>query len=116
MTRSRRLAASTLVLAAFAAAALGAPPSVFVGYVTDTECGPDHAPMIAIGGMGSDGPACTLRCVEKGATFGFVDEDARRFLQLDDQEAPRPFAGLKVCVEGELEGDTIRVTSIRAFE
>jgi hypothetical protein len=90
------------------------PPttSVFVGFITDTECGPDHAPMIAKGGMGKTDRECTSRCVEKGATFGFVDEGRRRFYQLDDQEAPRPYAGEKVRIEGTLEGDTIRVGSI----
>jgi hypothetical protein len=116
MTRRRRLATSVLVVATCAATAIAAPPSVFVGWVTDTECGPDHAPMIATGGMGAEAVECTRRCVEKGATYGFVDEGALRFFQLDDQETPRAFAGLRVCVEGELEGDTIRVTSVRAFE
>lgn len=88
----------------------------FVGYITDTECGPDHAPMIAKGGMGADGRECTYRCVAKGATFGFVDADLKKFFQLDDQDAPRPFAGQRVKITGTLSGDTILVTAIEQAE
>ena len=88
--------------------------AAFVGYITDTECGPDHAPMIARGGMGANDRECTYRCVAKGATFGFVDSGRKRFFQLDDQDAPRPFAGQKVRIEGILDGDTIRVRTIVA--
>ena len=84
----------------------------FVGFVTDTECGPDHAPMIARGDMGSDSRECTYRCVARGATFGFVEAGRAKFLQLDDQDASRPYAGWKVRIVGRLEGDTIHVTSI----
>jgi hypothetical protein len=88
--------------------------TALIGYITDTECGPDHAPMIARGGMGADGRECTYRCVEKGATFGFVEIDRKKFFQLDDQVLPRPHAGRRVRIEGTLEGDTIRVRKIEA--
>jgi hypothetical protein len=90
--------------------------TAFVGYITDTECGPDHAPMIAKGGMGANDRECTYRCVEKGATFGFVDADRRKFFQLDDQVAPRPFAGQKVRITGTISGDTILVNEIAKAE
>ncbi len=81
----------------------GDPPAdqIFVGFIADTECGPDHAPMRAKGNMGKNDKECTLKCVAKGATF-----------QLDDQELPRPFAGEKVRIAGRIEGDTILVRSI----
>lgn len=93
----------------------GDPPAdqVFVGFITDTECGPDHAPMRA---KGDNDKECTLKCVAKGATFGFVDAARQHFFQLDDQERPRPFAGDKVRIEGRIEGDTIRVTKISAAD
>lgn len=96
----------------------GDPPAdqVFVGYVTDTECGPDHAPMRAKGDMGADDKECTLKCVAKGATFGFVDAERRHFFQLDDQVKPRPFAGEKVRITGRIEGDSILVASISAAD
>ena len=94
----------------------GDPPAdqVFVGFITDTECGPNHAPMRARGDMGRDDKECTLKCVAKGATFGFVDAERKHFYQLDDQEQPRPLAGEKVRIVGRIEGDTILVTRISA--
>ena len=107
-----RIAASILLAVAPALAGDGAT-SEFVGWITDTECGPNHAPMIAKGGMGSDDAECTRKCVAKGATYGFVDLERRRFYQLDEQDAPAPFAGRKVRIEGRMEGDTIYVKRIR---
>lgn len=72
--------------------------------------------MLAKGDMGKNDHECTLACVTKGATFGFVDEASRKFYQLDDQQAPVPFAGTKVRLEGRVEGDTILVTSIAAAD
>jgi len=96
----------------------GDPPAdqIFVGFITDTECGPDHAPMRARGGMGGNDKECTLQCVAKGATFGFVDAERKHFFQLDDQALPRPFAGEKVRITGRIEGDTILVTTISAAQ
>lgn len=94
------------------AGGLAEPDAVFTGFITDTECGPNHAPMIAKGGMGRDDRECTLACVARGATFGFVDEDRKRFYQLDDQEAPAPFAGRRVRIRGRIEGDTLYVRSL----
>ncbi len=96
----------------------GDPPSdqVFVGFITDTECGPNHAPMRAKGDMGQNDKECTLKCVAKGATFGFVDAERKHFYQLDDQEQPRPLAGEKVRIVGRIEGDTILVTKISAAD
>jgi hypothetical protein len=94
-------------------ATVPASDTEFVGFITDTECGPDHAPMIAKGGMGANDPECTLACVQKGATFGFVDEGRKKFFQLDDQKSPAPLAGRKVRIEGRLEGDTIYVKSVK---
>jgi hypothetical protein len=111
--RALRAAAAAPVLAAV----LGAVPAetaTFLGWITDTECGPNHAPMIAKGGMGNDDAECTRKCVQTGATYGFVDVERKRFYQLDDQGAPAAFAGRRVRILGRLEGDTIYVTRIEA--
>jgi hypothetical protein len=93
-------------------AAPGPADGEFLGFITDTECGPNHAPMIAKGGMGKDDRECTLICVKKGATYGFVDADRRRFYQLDDQDAPAAYAGRRVRIRGRLQGDTIVLQSV----
>jgi len=88
----------------------------FLGYITDTECGPNHAPMIAKGGMGTNDRECTQICVKKGATYGFVDAkgggNEKGFYQLDDQDAPAPYAGRRVRIRGRIHGDTILVRSV----
>jgi hypothetical protein len=122
MRSSYRGPAFALSLLACACAGHGAPPASpsgdveFVGMVTDTECGPNHAPMIAKGGMGKDDRECTLACVKKGATFGFVDAkgggNEKGFYQLDDQDAPAPYAGRRVRIRGRRQGDTILVESV----
>src|SRR5262249_59586042 len=100
MRSSYRGLVCLLTLALSACAAHAPAPSSqegeFVGYITDTECGPNHAPMIAKGGMGTNDRECTQICVKKGATYGFVDAGRKRFYQLDDQDAPARYAGLKV--------------------
>ena len=118
--RRARLSASlafALPLFSIALFAADSPAEqVLVGFITDTECGPNHAPMRAKGDMGGNDKECTLKCVAKGATFGFVDAARTRFYQLDDQEQPRTFAGEKVRIEGRIEGDTILVTRISAAD
>lgn len=109
-------AATTLLVMCLAAWAAPPPETSFVGWITDTECGPNHAPMIARGGMGSDDADCTRKCVQKGATYGFVDLERKRFYQIDDQDSPAAFAGHRVRIEGRLEGDSIRVVRIVASD
>jgi hypothetical protein len=112
---------SVLALSACATHAASPPAPAsgdgeFLGYITDTECGPNHAPMIAKGGMGANDRECTRICVKKGATYGFVDAARKRFYQLDDQDAPARYAGLKVRIRGRLQGDTILVQSVAPAE
>ena len=47
--------------------------------------------------MGGDDKECTLKCVAKGATFGFVDAERKHFYQLDDQETGEAAARAKRC-------------------
>jgi len=103
--------------AASARSASGGAPAasasvVFLGTITDAECGTDHGPMIRKGGMGSNDAECTLACAAKGTPFGFIDARSKRFFQLDDAERPRAFAGRTARLTGRVEGDTIRIESI----
>lgn len=93
-----------------------ATADTFVGWITDAECGANHAPMIAKGGMGKTDRECTLKCAAKGAPYGFVDEKTRTFYQLDDQNAPAPYAAERVRIEGRREGDTIFVQKIEPLK
>lgn len=102
----------SLLAALLAAGPAAASAELFEGWITDAECGADHAPMIAKGGMGKDDRECTLKCVSKGAPWGFVEAKTRTFYQLDDQEAPAPYAAKNVRIEGRKDGDTIYVKKI----
>ncbi len=106
--------AAVILAVCFSAEGAEGKSEVFHGTITDTECGPSHAPMIARGGMGTTGEACTRACIRRGATYGVVIGRARRFYQLDDQEKPAPFAGRRVRIVGRKDGDTILVETISA--
>ena len=122
MKQLARLLVPALLLplaACLGAAAPSAQPAttgVFVGYISESDCGPDHVAMLATGKMGSTDRECVLKCVRMGAAFGFVDSERENFYLLDDQEKPRPFAGRRVRVTGRLDGDTLYVQSIEAAD
>ena len=84
-----------------------------VGYVSDSMCGLDHAPMK----LGDD-KTCTLKCVEGGAKFVLADRAHKVVYALDDavQEQARELAGQKVQVTGQVDAKakTIHVTKIEA--
>jgi N-acetylated-alpha-linked acidic dipeptidase len=113
-----KLAASTAAARTIAGPPPSAPAaaspkaSVFLGTITDAECGADHGPMLLRGGMGANDRECTLACAAKGVPFGFVDARTRQFFQLDDGEKAAPFAGRSVALKGRIDGDTILVESI----
>ncbi|MGH9369544.1 MAG: M28 family metallopeptidase [Thermoanaerobaculia bacterium] len=114
---SEKLAAATRTIAGLRATAAEAgtsKPTVFLGTITDAECGSDHGPMLRKGDMGADARECTLACAAKGTPFGFLDARSKRFYQLDDREKPAPFAGRRVRLAGRADGDTIFVGSIEA--
>jgi hypothetical protein len=114
MKRTAIVLALAASLIARSAPAADAKTRTFLGIITDTECGPSHARMIARGGMGTTDPACTVACIRLGATYGVLIGKAKRFYQLDDQEKPAPFAGRRVRIVGRRDGDTIFVESISA--
>jgi hypothetical protein len=114
--RRFRLAAFVPALALLVPAA-SPPPRFYVATITDTECGPSHARMLATGNMGKTDAECTRTCVKRGASYGAIAivDGKPRFVQLDDQERPAPYAGMKVRIWGKLDGDTIFVDHIEAM-
>ena len=114
------LTALALPLAACAGAAAPeaapSPTTVFVGYISESDCGPDHSAMLATGKMGSTDRECVVQCVRMGAAFGLADAKREHFYLLDDQEKARPFAGRRVRVTGRLASDTLYVQSIEAAD
>ena len=109
-----RLAAVGVVLLAPLAIADPNPPRFYLAVITDTECGPSHARMLATGKMGKTDAECTVACVKRGATYGAIANvgGKPRFLQLDDQERPAAYPGMRVRIWGRIEGDTLHVDHI----
>ncbi len=83
------------------------------GYVGDSMCGLRHGPLPK---SAAEERECTLQCDGDGSRFILADRENHRVYQLEDQAAPRPFAGRKVRVTGVLDGDSLRVETIAAAD
>ncbi len=101
------LSGAVLALSVNAGAAITS--RTFVGYITDTMCGVNHVPMKI-----APDTKCVRECVKGGAKFAFTD--GKVVYKLNDQQAPRKFAGQKVKVTGVLyeKTNTIAVEKIEA--
>lgn len=95
-----RFAAMSLFL--FASAALYAES--WTGWITDASCGAK--------GAKAEHKSCALKCVERGDTLAFYNSADQKLYKLDDQATAKEHLGHEVKVEGTLDGDTIKVTSI----
>src|SRR4051794_22014097 len=85
----------------FLAGAFGAD---FTGYIIDQSCASKPAM------KGNE--ACARKCIKGGSPAVLLGEDAKVY-KLDDQEKAVEHAGHKVKVSGTLDGDTIKIESIK---
>jgi len=102
------------VLLAGAALAADSAPAMFIGTVSDSECGLDHARMKAQHHLPND-LACTLDCCRKyKQEYVLADHASGDVFQIDDQKRASRFANRPVRVLGTLdeESGTIHVTRI----
>ena len=78
------------------------------GVISDSECGARHS---------KDGDRssteCAHFCIRNGAKYVLVDGDNRYTLVGNDEQFSK-FAGQRVTIKGDRDGDTIRVSSIAA--
>jgi hypothetical protein len=96
------LAVSLCSVAAFAAE--------MTGYVSDAHCGAKHsAPSAA-------NTKCVETCLKGGADPVLVSEG--KVMKFDDEskEKAKEFAGNNVKIDGSMEGDTIKISSIQKAE
>ncbi len=84
------------------------PERTYVGMVTCSRCGAQHAAAIAKGAT-----ACTRICVHGGANFALVDDDVTYRLD-GDSNALKSVAGQRARIVGTLSNNTIRISSIVA--
>jgi hypothetical protein len=84
-----------LCAAAFAYA--GSASQTFIGTITDSMCGADHAMMHV-----SPDAKCVRECAKAGNTAKYALFDGKNVYKLSDQVTPAEFAGQKVKVTGTL--------------
>ncbi len=75
------------------------------GVISDANCGAKHAAAAA-----SDA-ACVKSCIKRGAAPVLVSEGKVYKISADSQDKVKELAGMKVKVEGKVEGDTVTVES-----
>jgi len=88
----------------WAALSIAGMAADFNGYVIDETCAGKPAM------KGNE--ACARKCLKGGAPAVLLTADAKVY-RLDDQAKAVEHAGHKVIVTGKLEGDTIKIESIK---
>jgi hypothetical protein len=98
------IAASALTLGL----ALGALAGEFNGYIVDSNCATKQGAKAA-----SDGHAgCAAKCIKGGAAAVLVTPEGKIY-KIADQDKVTAHAGHKVTITGNVEGDTIKVDSVK---
>lgn len=92
--------AFTLSLPAFA----GGKEGTLTGTVSDAMCGAKH--------MG-EAAACTKGCVKKGSKYALVVGDKVYTLEGGDADLDK-LAGQKATVKGTVDGDSVKVASVKS--
>jgi hypothetical protein len=78
------------------------------GMVTDSHCGAKHSAR-----LGETAEVCVRECVRGGAKFSLVDGDTTYMLD-GDLMLLKKVAGQRARIAGEVQGNTIKVTSVGA--
>ena len=89
--------------------ALSALAADVEGYIADSNCANKISAKVASG----DHPAsCAEKCIKGGAQAVLVTPEGKIY-KLSDQAEATKHAGHKVTVSGTVEGDSIKVDSIK---
>jgi hypothetical protein len=80
----------------------------YEGMVTCSRCGAKHS-----ASLGQTADVCVRVCVHGGANFSLVEANSAYLLE-GDMSTLKRLAGQRVRVIGELNGKTIRVSSVTA--
>ena len=92
------------VLSVLAFCAMGAMAADWTGTIMDTKCSTNKAMR--------DDAACAERCIKRGDPAVLVTEDGTIY-KIADQAKVVAHAGHKVTISGTLDGDTIKVDSVK---
>ena len=92
-----------LLLSLFAVSAVA---DEFTGWISDSKCGAK--------GASAEHKDCAAKCVKGGAAPVFVMDE--KVLKIDDASKVERYIGEKVMVTGAVDGDTIKVESVKAAD
>ena len=95
------------VLAVFAFCAMSAMAADWTGYIEDASC----AGKMENKGADDSHAACATRCIKGGAPAVFVSDG--KVFDILNQDKVVEHAGHKVTISGTLDGDTIKVDSVK---
>jgi len=90
-----------LLMSLFAVSAMA---DEWTGYISDSKCGAK--------GAKDAHAACAEKCVKGGAAPVFVTSDGK-VLKIDDASKVTDHVGHKVTLTGTLDGDTVKVESVK---
>jgi hypothetical protein len=99
------------VLAVFAFAALSSMTAMaaeMTGTISDAMCGAKHAD------ASKDSMECVMKCVKGGQAAVFITPD-NKVLKIDSASMKQvtPHLGHKVSVTGKVDGDTLKIDTIK---
>ena len=81
----------------------------WTGWITDEHCGAK--------GNNAGHKGCALKCAkEHGAALVFYNNADQKIYKLDKQDLAKEHVGHEVTVTGDAEGDSIKVSGIKATE
>ena len=101
----------TAVAALLCSGAAFAADQTWTGTISDSMCGATHKAMLEHNKNLTD-RSCTEACVKGGAKYVFASGDKVYTLENQKDAALAQYAGEKVTVTGELQGNSIRATKI----
>ena len=94
---------ATLMLSLFAVSAMA---DEFTGWISDSKCGAK--------GASAQHKDCAAKCVKGGAAPVFVSDS--KVLKIDGASKVEGLIGQKVIVTGSVDGDTVKVESVKAAD
>ena len=109
MRRTARTAWAVAAAVLLGGAAMSAKATTMTGEVGDAMCGVKHM-------MGDDHAACTRDCVKEGSDYALIVKDKAYTLKTSDDKLKSELdklAGKNATIAGDLDGDTIQVTSVQ---
>ena len=101
----KRFAAASLLTLGMAFSAITAD---FTNYITDTACANKQGAKAA----SEKHAACAAKCINGGSPAVLLTEEGKIY-KIADQDKVKEHAGHKVTITGDLDGDTLKVESVK---